>query len=139
MFIFRGRISLILLIIYIASVLFLSLYSFENTQIDLPKFFLGIPLDKIIHFIMYIPLPILLWAVLIDFYPSYYHRGVALVIIFIISIILSTSTEILQKTTEFRQFEYLDLIANYLGVIIGLLSISIIKKLIFYVRSSRLQ
>lgn len=139
MFVFRGRISLILLIIYIASVLFLSLYSFENTQVDLPKYFLGIPIDKIIHFIMYLPLPVLIWSVLVDFYPSLYNKSTALIISLFASIFISTSTEILQNTTEFRQFEYLDLIANYLGVIIGLLSISIIKKLIFYVRSSRLQ
>ncbi len=138
MFVFRGRVSLILLIIYIASVLFLSLYSFENTQVDLPKYFLGIPIDKIIHFIMYLPLPVLIWSVLVDFYPSLYNKNIALIISLFASIFISTSTEVLQNTTEFRQFEYLDLIANYLGVIVGLFSISIIKKLIFYVRSCRL-
>ncbi len=138
MFVFRGRVSLILLIIYIASVLFLSLYSFENTQVDLPKYFLGIPIDKIIHFIMYLPLPVLIWSVLVDFYPSLYNKNIALIISLFASIFISTSTEVLQNTTEFRQFEYLDLIANYLGVIVGLFSISIIKKIIFYVRSCRL-
>jgi VanZ family protein len=48
----------VLFYLYLAAVLFLCFGQFESTP-DVPKSFLGIPMDKLAHFCMFFPFPIL--------------------------------------------------------------------------------
>lgn len=54
----KKLITRILFFLYLAAVLFLCFGRFENTP-DVPWSFLGIPSDKLVHFCMFFPFPIL--------------------------------------------------------------------------------
>ena len=51
----------ILFLTYIALVFFCCLYSFSNTELDISKYFLGIRLDRYVHFTMFFPYPFSAW------------------------------------------------------------------------------
>ena len=48
----------VLYIIYIMMVLFFCFYSFSSSDLDLNRYFLGIRLDRYIHFAMFFPYPL---------------------------------------------------------------------------------
>jgi len=48
----------LVLLLYIAAVAYLCFSNLEKVQ-DAPKTFLGLPTDKIVHFAMFLPLPVL--------------------------------------------------------------------------------
>ncbi len=107
---------------YIITVLCLCLLNLSSTTQDLSFTFLGIPSDKIAHYLMYMAYPVVGWLFL-----SYNKRiKIRLQYIYITlavtGIVFSAITEVLQTLlTTYRTTEALDLLANILGVITGTL------------------
>lgn len=118
----------ILFITYISLVFFCCLYSFSGTDIDLVKYFLGIRLDRYIHFTMFFPYPFVAWLFLN--YNSFTKRlsKHSLALIFISGLILAAIAETLQSLiTTNRESDYLDYISNATGILVGTLIIAIFK------------
>ncbi len=91
---------------------------------------MGIKLDKIAHFIMFIPYPFLAWTLL-----SHNKTNLRLiskiVIIFISGAFLAAITELLQRyLTVSRDGDLLDSIADGVGIIVGILLIPLIDKIL---------
>lgn len=113
------------LFLYIPLLLFLTLYSFKEVELNLPKTLLGIPLDKIVHFLMFLPFPTLVWLSLspsVKWTRSWFVQ----LAILLVGLVLASLTEYLQLLTKYRQFELWDLITNYLAIVVGTIVVIII-------------
>lgn len=109
--------------IYLASVLFLCFGRFQGND-DIPKLILGIPTDKIVHFLLFLPFPVLMTAAFTGSKP-----WKTLCFAIMAAIASALAIELLQGiVTDYRSTEILDLAANLCGIIAGsLISSSIIK------------
>ena len=89
------------------------------------KTFMGIPIDKILHFLMFFPYPILSGAVFI-------RRDCRLTCGFIVLGILTATgigvaygTEAIQACTGYRSYEKSDINADLYGLVAGCLAVAI--------------
>lgn len=114
--------------IYIVTVLFLCLYDFSGYEMpEPPLLILGIPTDKIIHFVMFLPFSIILH------YHIWFKRQTlkknSTIIILISGILFAVSTEVLQQsTTSYRQFDGFDIVADICGVVWGLIAVKLVAR-----------
>lgn len=119
-----------LLIIYIAIVFFCCLYNFSSgTGLDLDQHFLGIRMDRVAHFLMFLPYSFLCWG-FIKFSHSrtFFARYITTTVIVsgvIIAIIAELSQELL---TTYRDSDPWDLVANISAIIVGIIIITIFEK-----------
>lgn len=118
------HIALALFCIYIIAVLVLCVIRTDSIP-ELPKYFLYIPLDKVIHFFMFTPFSILGYM---SFYPD--EKGILrecaiLSILCILGAGFAISTERLQAMTDYRSFEFADLTADYIGIAAGAVIVAI--------------
>ncbi len=124
--------------LYIALVLFASLYSFNDTKIDLSDYIFGIRVDRIVHYILFLPYSVIAWLAFgstLKRYPGKYSKYYIL----LSGMIISSLTEYLQTLTPYRDFDLLDLTSNYLGIISGSLIVYILDKYAKNVWPGRLQ
>ena len=114
------------LAVYVIAILCLCLGTFQGPS-GMWKTFLGIQMDKVIHFLMYLPYPALaFWA----FYPEK-NEGHFLLIVLLIGIAYSGAVEIMQALfTDDRSAEWGDLLANSLGMAAGAVTVSLALLLI---------
>lgn len=120
----------ILFALYIALVLFLCFYNFSSEDIKLPKEFLGIPIDKYIHFIMFYPFSFICWMFFEYHTPEnsskryHIYRDFRFTTIIILGIVLAAFTEAGQAllTTE-RACDPLDLLADFLAILAGSITV----------------
>ena len=111
------RISwIVLFALYLAGVAYLC-FSDGNTSLQLPKTIWDIPIDKCVHFTMFLPFPVL---GTIAFHNRNWWR--TLCIMLLIAVIIAFTFELLQsRITETRTTDPADLNANILGITVGLL------------------
>ena len=128
----KGRITAIyitLFCVYLAAVGVLCFIRPSSIpEIDI-KTFLGIPIDKVLHFLMFLPYPILAGLVFIG-------RDCGIVCGFIIIAVIAVTgagvaygTELIQAHTGYRSYEIADFHADIAGIITG--SISVIAYLTY--------
>lgn len=104
----------ILLAVYIGMILFLCFGKFQaGPEVDLKLW--GIPTDKLVHFSMFFPFPILTYLSLRR--PDRRRRILALVQIFLIGFLLAVATEWVQYYIPYRSGEWTDLFADSLGLL----------------------
>ena len=118
------RVSTILFCIYIIAVILLCVIQTESLP-ELPKTFLGIPFDKIAHFIMFMPFVILGYAA---FQPTENRlsRKLAILAIFtVLGCVFAVATEKLQAMTAYRSYEIADMAADSIGLVTGSFAILI--------------
>ena len=118
------RISLVLFCIYIIAVVALCVIK-TNDLPELPKYFLGIPFDKIAHFIMFFPFIILGYASFSPTGKNLWKKVSILGIMLIVGCVFAFSTEKLQAMTSYRSYEILDMAADSIGLLCGTLIILI--------------
>ena len=118
-----------LFLIYIAAVLCLCLLDLSDKTPELPKYFLGIPMDKIAHFLMYFAYPVVCWLMLT------YNKRIKINHKYIFSTILITGltfaafTETAQGLlTTYRDPDPMDFVANILGIFSASLLMRIFNK-----------
>lgn len=133
----KGIVALFAL--YLGVLFFLSLYPFSSAPVDMSQYILGIRTDRIIHFIMFFPLPLLSGFVYQLSRLKLKGRFGKYVLICFISLIIASLTEFLQSLTDFRDFDILDLVANYLSVIVSSILLIPIDIYILNDRTGRLQ
>jgi len=116
-------ISAALLVVYLCAVGYLY-FGNPSSQMDFPIILWGIPFDKVIHFFMMMPLPILIYNSLDD-----KNRWRRLFFTMLVSVIMATILELIQsKINPLRTTDIWDLVAN-------LTSIAFVSALISFVLS----
>lgn len=96
---------------YIATVCILCFIN-PSSLPDAPKDFLGIGLDKIVHFLMFLPFPILTHLALSA-------KEKFIIIIFLGGCIFAAATEYIQGLTDYRSYDLADLGTDILGLLFG--------------------
>lgn len=110
-------ISRFLLILYIIAVAILCFGRF-NGGIDMSSELFGIPKDKIAHFTMFLPYPILM-------YLAFYRPGSKVrLVLFLTAVIiaggiLAGATELIQGMLQYRSADITDFRADCLGILSG--------------------
>ncbi len=132
-FVFR-----ILFVVYISLVVFLSTYSFKETEIDFSAYILFIRTDHLIHFIMFFPYPFSAWLALREILLRNGFKR-PLLAIFLSGILLALLAEGLQGLISSRDFDITDLIANLSSITVSTLFVKILEPLIDNVWPCRLQ
>lgn len=112
------KLSIAVTIIYVAAVLFLCLYDFSDTGIKLPSHFMGIGVDKYIHFAMFLPFPFLMTGCT----GNIKNKNLRSLIIFTAGLSFAAITEAGQYLfTELRSCDVLDFVADALAIVVGTL------------------
>ena len=115
----------LLLLIYLAGVCLLCLIHSESLpQISFTLW--GIPQDKIVHFLMFLPFPFLAEF---SFGTGNSSRRVLLrvALLFLVGAVLAGLTEYLQKISGYRSMELLDFVADCLGLALSCIIVLTIK------------
>ncbi len=124
--------------LYIALVLFASLYSFNDTKIDLSEYLFGIRVDRVVHYILFLPYSVTAWLAFGSSLKKYSGRY-SQIYLLISGFIISSLTEYLQTLTPYRDFDIYDLTSNYLGVLSGSFFVYLLNKYAKNVWPGRLQ
>ena len=121
-------ISFLLLCVYIVAVGFLCLMEPDNIPSVSWEFF-GLPMDKVAHFTMFFPYPILVWFTINTEGMSRGKKIIHLFIILLIGAGLAILTEYLQKLTGYRTFDLNDFYADLIGM--GLCGLLLLTDILF--------
>lgn len=130
----RALISRILMILYILAVGFLCFNNFKDVP-DVPKTLFGIPMDKVVHFCMFFPFPLL------GFFSFDHNRWSKLetfghmLSLFAWGCIFAGITEMVQGMLPYRTEDILDFRADVLAIAISSLLVFLID--IFLVKHPR--
>jgi VanZ family protein len=105
--------------LYVAGVFFLCFGHFDNTP-SIPTSVLGIPTDKIAHFTMFFPFPILAFFAFDRFTETVKSTPLFVGITFIVGFLLAFATEWGQAhLTEYRSGDSFDFLADSLALFLS--------------------
>ena len=85
------------------------------------KTFLGLPIDKVLHFLMFLPYPILSGLVFINREQKIPGITAIMLILAITGIGVAYGTEMIQAQTEYRSYEIADFYADMTGIAAGII------------------
>lgn len=105
----------ILLVLYLAAVAWLCFGHFDNIS-DVPKDFWGIPTDKIVHFLMFFPFPILCFLAFDRFTTKWWHSLLFTGAVFLCGCAIAGATELGQLQTTYRSGDITDFLADGLAL-----------------------
>jgi len=113
----RKLVGTVLLVVYFAAVAYLCFGHFEEMP-DVPKYLFGIPIDKIVHFFMFFPMPLLFWFAYGELCKKPWQSIVFCIIAFLVSCLVAGGTEIGQSYTSYRSCDPLDFKADCIAILI---------------------
>ena len=116
----RSLLSKLILLLYILAVAYLCFANFHKLP-DVPKSFLGIPMDKLVHFCMFFPFPILAFLAYDKLTDTPLKALAALISICAVGCIFAGITELVQDSLPYRTKDLNDFGADCLAV--GLASV----------------
>lgn len=105
-----------LLIAYLAVLGWLCFGKFDSVSTGLPLEILGIPTDKIVHFLMFLPFPLLCWLVFRGRSDKPWHSLVLVLVFFGIGCLLAAGTELGQALTAYRAGDPADFLADGIAI-----------------------
>lgn len=111
----RSIIFSITMVLYLAVVGYLLFANFEKLS-SIPRIFLGIPTDKIVHFCMFFPFPILAYLAYDELTDTPLKAFGALISICAIGAIFAGLTEIVQGMLPYRAQDIHDYAADCLAI-----------------------
>ena len=117
----RTRIKTIMTVlfcIYIAALAFLCFMKTDSVP-DVQFTLLGIPTDKLVHFCMFAPYPILAFQTFHPDNASAWRELIILAVLAILGLGLAYSTEQIQSLTDYRSYEIADFYADSIGIAVG--------------------
>ena len=85
------------------------------------KTFLGLPIDKVLHFLMFLPYPVLSGLVFINREQKIPGITAIMLILAITGIGVAYGTEMIQAQTEYRSYEIADFYADMTGIAAGVI------------------
>ena len=115
------KISMVLFCLYILAVCILCFMKPDDLP-QVERTFFGIPLDKVAHFLMFLPFPILSSIPFMNDCKSMKINISLLAIFSIPGAGFAFGTEVLQEFTRYRSRETADLIADIAGIATGSIS-----------------
>lgn len=106
----------ILFVVYLASVAWLCFGRFDSMP-DVPRYFLGIPIDKIVHFLMFFPFPILAFLAFDKFTEKWWVSVLFTLGTFLVGALIAAGTEVGQaRLTSYRSGDPKDYLADLLAL-----------------------
>ncbi|MCR5325389.1 MAG: VanZ family protein [Bacteroidales bacterium] len=122
----RTTLFRLLTVLYLAAIAVLCFAKFSSLP-SVPGSFLGIPTDKIVHFLMFLPFPVL---ALLSFKlkkPAILKIILIIVMLFFVGCMIAWGTEYMQGLLPYRDMDPVDFKADSLGLFVG----SILSFIIF--------
>ena len=114
----RKAIFITVFVIYLAAVIYLCLMKPDNLpQTELYLF--GLPLDKVAHFLMFLPVPALAYMMLWEKGRKTWAELLILLSCLAVGVGLAFLTEHLQAMTQYRSSDIKDIYADMTGLGIG--------------------
>lgn len=92
-------------------------------EVDI-KTFLGLPIDKCLHFLMFLPYPVLASMVFMRDSNGFFINIVTLVILMMVGTGISYGTELIQAQTGYRSYEIADFYADVIGIATGSVAVA---------------
>lgn len=124
----RAVIFRILMVLYVATVAYLCFANFGVIQ-NVPATILGIRADKVVHFLMFLPFPILAPLCFPDPGKTPVKAVLGMVATFLTGCILAGGTEFIQTLLPYRCGDHNDFFADMLGLAAGcIISIIIVSE-----------
>lgn len=115
----------ILLILYLAAVAWLCFGHFENMG-EVPLQLWGIPTDKIVHFLMFFPFPVLCFLAVDRFTTKLWHSLLFAGGVFFVGCLIAGATELGQLQTTYRSGDITDFMADVLALALSSLLVFIV-------------
>ena len=107
----------IVLIFYLGLIAFACFGHFDKLP-EMNPYFLGIPKDKVVHFLMFFPLPFLMWLALDKYTTKAWHSLLFVIGSFLVGSLSAAATEVGQYYTGYRSADALDFFADTLAMAI---------------------
>ena len=111
----RALVFRLLMILYVAAVAWLCFSNFHRLP-DVPRTFFGIPTDKVVHFCMFFPFPILAFLAYDPYTRTPWQALAALVSICAVGGIFAGCTELIQEQLTYRSKDINDFGADCLAI-----------------------
>ncbi len=111
-------------LIYLLTIFYLFLSDAKSLPKDVNFSIFNIPSDKIVHFIIYLPFSILFYKSF-EWYLKRFTIFKIIIFNILLGFILSITTETLQVLNPVRTVSIFDLFANFTGVLIGTLFLTL--------------
>ena len=108
----------ILTVLYLAALSFLCFHSFKSLP-EVPHTIFGLQVDKIVHFCMFLPFPVLVYMSLGRAFKTPWRSVWGIFLIFIIGCAVAGATELLQGLTPDRTPDPLDFKADSIALVLS--------------------
>lgn len=115
----------VLLALYLLLLVVLCFGHFKPSP-DIPKVIFGLPVDKVVHFCMFLPFPLLVFLALDKYTTKPWHSVVFALGVFLLGCILAAATELGQGLTAWRSADAKDFRADAIALAISSLVVFII-------------
>lgn len=110
----------VLMFLYLCAVALLCFCKFSSLP-EVQATFLGIPTDKIVHFCMFLPFPILAFFCFDSLTRKPWQSMLWVCITFIVGCALAALTEYIQGMLPYRSLDRFDFLADAIGMAVGCL------------------
>ena len=108
----------IALVLYLAALAYLCFGHFDSLP-HVKPYFLGFPIDKVVHFLMFFPFPLLLFAAFDRLTTKPWHSLLFAVLTFLLGCLIAAGTELGQSMTIYRTGDPWDFKADALALAIS--------------------
>lgn len=122
----RTTIFRILTVLYLVAVALICFLNFSGMP-DIQKDFLGIPTDKIVHFLMFLPFPFLAYKSLRLTRNGVVKTLLILVALFAVGCFIAWGTEYVQSKLPYRDMDPMDFLADRIGLACGAVATFLIQ------------
>jgi len=114
----------LLFVLYLLVVAFLCFWRFNNVS-TITEDILGLPIDKVVHFMMFLPFPVLLYASIGKVFLKPVKAIVFTLGIFLVGCIVAGTTEIVQGQLPYRSMDPADFRADAIAMAVSSLAVYI--------------
>ena len=112
----NGRlIARVVFLLYLAAVIFLCFGNFSDMS-SVAERFLGIESDKVVHFLMFLPFPVLFYMAFGWRTRNPWHSILLAIAILALGSIIAAGTELVQDLIPYRASDIVDFMADFLAL-----------------------
>ena len=111
----RKKTARIAFLLYLAAVLLLCFGKFSELS-SMPRPFLGIEADKIVHFLMFLPFPVLFYMAFSWRTRNARHSLILALVILAVGTLVAAGTEFIQDFIPYRASDIGDFLADFLAL-----------------------
>ena len=115
----------ILLALYLLAIIVLCFGHFKSSP-DIPKMLFGLPIDKVVHFCMFLPFPVLVFLAVDKYTTKAWHSVLFAVGLFVVGCAIAVATELGQGLTTWRSADPKDFWADATALAVSSLAVFII-------------